>query len=179
MDAVESISPRSVDVGTLHLQHPKIRAEDWRSPLVGRLLGTAHYSEVSQAIEQSFKGFDKREILNSVLLFWSDLRDDFHRCWRTYQAPVLTEFAALALACILISINTNLEITEVTRRGDKADYWIGDGEFLLEVSGQIEGNLSSLLEQKAHQLQSNPFGCSGFVCVTNFSISRALLWFYA
>jgi hypothetical protein len=90
----------------------------------------------------------------------------------------LTEFAALAVACILLSLDVNLEISEVTRRGEKADYWVADGQFLLEVSGQTTGDLSMLLEQKVKQLQANPFGKSGFVCVSDFTSLRAILSFH-
>lgn len=167
-----------VDVSTLHLAHPRIRAEDWRSPLIGKLLGTAQYVETSCEMHSAFRGVGEPEVCRTLSLSWTGLAEDFQRCWRTYQGSVLTEFAALAVACILLSLDVNLEITEVTRRGEKADYWIGDGQFLIEVSGQSTGNLTTLLEQKVKQLQSNPFGKGGFVCVSDFSSLNAILWFH-
>jgi hypothetical protein len=71
-----------------------------------------------------------------------------------------------------------LEITEVTRRGHKADYWLGNREALLEVSGQQEGNLEALCDAKSAQLRANPFGKSGFVCVAIYRHACCRLWFY-
>ena len=52
------------------------------------------------------------------------LREDFTRCVNTYQAPILTEFATLGIACLLTHARLNSQITEVTRRGERVDYWI-------------------------------------------------------
>jgi hypothetical protein len=72
-----------------------------------------------------------------------------------------------------------MEITEVTRRGSRVDYWIGDRQLLLEVSGTQTGNLATLCTSKAKdQLLKNPFNKDGFVCVSRFSNTAARLWYY-
>jgi hypothetical protein len=112
-----------------------------------------------------------------LVLFWSGLRSDFEKCINTYQEPVLTEHAALGLACVAVHKRARLEITEITRRGERADYWLGNREFVIEVSGQQQGDLGALFEDKAEQLLSNPHGKSGYVFVVNFARSESRLWF--
>src|ERR1700722_14577934 len=115
-----------IPVETLHLGHPNLRAEDWRSPLVRRLSDSATYAEGEQTISDSHRGDGGAPIVREPTMTWHGLRDDFKKCMATYQAPVITEFATLGLACILVARRTGLAITEVTRRGEKADYWLGD-----------------------------------------------------
>src|SRR5208282_4367675 len=95
-----------------------------------------------------------------------------------YQVQSITEFATLGMACLLTERRLNSEITEVTRRGERADYWIGERELLLEVSGQQNGNLDTLQKQKANQLLDNPFEKDGYVCVANYSQRKVNYWFY-
>ena len=110
-------------------------------------------------------------------LIWHNLRADFELCLRTYQAPVLTEFAALGMACVLAS-QAGLTISEVCRRGEVVDYWLNNRQFLLEVGGQVDGSLPALCATKARQLKRNPFGKNGFVCVTVFNRGHCRLWYY-
>jgi hypothetical protein len=162
----------------LHEGHPRIRAADFRSPLVRRLLGTERYTDSECILEVSFRpdGADPQE--SGPMCRWRGLKQDFDQCVRTYQAPVITEFAALGVACLLTQFRLRKEITEVTRRGQKVDYWIGERELVLEVSGQGEGNLDVLREEKAEQLRSNPFEKDGYVCVVNFSDRQANYYYY-
>jgi hypothetical protein len=172
--------PIQVSVERLHEAHPRIRAEDWRSPLVGRLLVSKVYSDGSRTVTDSYRSQDGTTVEGAVSLNWSNLRDDFERCLNTYQDPVITEYASLALACVLVSHRPKLQITEVTRRGEKVDYWLGDRELLLEVSGAQQCNIETLCNEKAHnQLLQNPFQKSGYVCVTDFSTGATRLWFYS
>jgi hypothetical protein len=168
-----------VKVHELHKAHPKIRARDWRSPLVRRLLANKKYADGDCQMEQSFR--EKEEIVpveETLSLSWMGLKEDFDQTVKTYQDPVITEFATLGLACILVSERAGMEITEVTRRGEKADYWLGDKKLLLEVSGQQSGNLEDLCAEKAVQLRGNPFKKDGFVCVANYQERFARLWFF-
>jgi hypothetical protein len=167
-----------VSVDNLANIAPRLRAEDWRSPLVRRLLGDVDYEDSHSIITDFFRGKDLLEFRQSVLLRWQGLKEDFHKCIKSYQEPNITEFAALGLSCILVRYRADVEITEVTRRGERADYWLGDKELLLEVSGQSDGNLQTLRDSKAIQLLDNPFNKSGYVCVVNFSSREAYLWFY-
>jgi hypothetical protein len=163
-------------VETLHRPHPRIRAADWRSPLARRLLGTDKYADGQTEMDVSFKpdGGAANEAFQRFR--WRGLRTDFKACINTYQAANITEFATLGLACLLTTDLLSLEITEVTRRGERADYWIGDREYVLEVSGQQDGNLETLHKSKVDQLRQNPFGKDGFVCVANYGQKQVKFW---
>jgi hypothetical protein len=168
----------TVRIEVLHESHPRIRAEDWRSPLIARLLGDAEYADGARAVTVSYRDSDGCVSENAMNVSWSNMHSDYDKCINTYQAPVLTEFAALAIACILCN-QREMEITEVTRRGEKVDYWIGNREALLEVSGTVSGDLEELCERKAtQQLQTNPLGKNGFVCAAAFQDAAARLWYY-
>lgn len=175
-----SKQPRlDVQVNDLHVPHPRIRAEDWVSPLVNKLLDSKSYEDGTKVFSDSYR--DQSLVTNEseINLSWSELKSDFERCVNTYQESVLTEFATLGLACILVHHRANNEITEVTRRGEKVDYWLGDKELLLEVSGRIDCDIDNLCETKAKgQLLQNPFNKDGYVCVANFSTQLARLWYY-
>jgi len=169
----------SIAVHELHINHPCIRASDWRSPLVIRLCGESVYAEGSREINNSYRSKQMSVVENILSLSWEGLLEDYEQCLRTYQAPVITEMATLGLACVLMTHNEGREITEVTRRGEKADYWIGDKEELLEVSGQQDGNLDNLCTAKAEQLLANPFQKSGYVCVATYSNATSRLWYFS
>jgi hypothetical protein len=172
-------SATRIAVADLHVAHPLIRAKDWCSPLVLRLLFPDSYRDGSRGVQDSFRALaDAPPTEGALDLWWKDQKIDCDQVEHTYQAPVITEFATLGLACILVGDRAKLEITEVTRRGEKADYWLGDKELLLEVSGQQSGDIEALCTQKAKQLLDNPFGKPGFVCVAIYEKSAARLWFY-
>jgi hypothetical protein len=165
-------------VESLHQAHTQIRAEDWRSPLARRFLEDDSYRDGEKRITVSFRPTGGPAVECTAICRWRGLRNDFKKCIRTYQVPIITEFATLGIACLVTQHRVGASITEVTRRGEKADYWIGDKEFLLEVSGQQSGNLQVLHEEKAKQLLANPFGKSGYVCVADYSGSRVEYWFH-
>jgi hypothetical protein len=129
----------------------------------------------------SFRAENTKVVSSQLPLQWAGLKDDFNQCINTYQDPVLTEFATLGLACILLSRHTNFRISEVTRRGERVDYWIGDDKvrkrFVLEVGGQQGGSLESLSTAKTDQLNDNPWGRNGFICVAVYEAYAARLWF--
>jgi hypothetical protein len=122
---------------------------------------------------------DVQDVITNAEFSWSGLAEDFAKVIKTYQEAVITEFATLGLACALVTAYTGLELTEVTRRGEKADYWLGDRELMIEISGQKSGSLETLCSDKAQQLKANPFSKDGYVCVANYAHARARLWFYA
>jgi len=83
---------------------------------------------------------------------------------RTLQDPVITEFAAIALALLYVTDYTDLQCVEVTQRGERADYWLGRSpgrkEKLLEVSGIDNGSKQELAErerEKITQVRKNDF----------------------
>ena len=170
----------TVKINDLHHAHPEIRAKDWRSPLVRRLLPDGTYKDGNCNMADSFRSPSTlKPEEQSTALSWSGLKRDFDQMVRTYQEPVITEYATLGLACILLEERTEHVITEVTRRGEKADYWLDDKLFLLEASGQQSGSLDALCLEKAAQLQDNPFEKPGYVCVANYAERSARLWFYS
>ena len=87
------------------------------------------------------------------------------------QERVVTEWAAVGIACVLVSLYTSLRILQVTQAGDGFDYWVGDEEreYALEVSGTVEGRLADRHAAKVRQLQGNPYGVDGYVAVTRFA----------
>jgi len=167
------------DVARLHEYHPRLRAADWRSPLVRRLLRSDRYEDGQQSIDAVHRAAEDADVpVQPCLLHWEGLGPDYRQCLATYQTAVITELATLGLACILVAHCTALEITEVTRRGEKADYWLGDKELMLEVSGEQSGNIEELCATKAEQLLRNPFGKAGYVCVAVYNNTAARLRFY-
>lgn len=156
---------------------PALSISDWRSSLLCRLIGTKTYADGYCALFDSFRAKAQPAKLGRVTFEWSGMDDEFSRCLHSYQDAKLTELAALAVACVLVRVRANLNIVNVTRWGERADYWIGDRELLLEVSGLVQGSLEGLFRRKAIQLKRNPFGKDGYVCVVNFKQLRAKLWF--
>lgn len=173
--------PPQIDVGMLHLPHPRISAADWRSPLVRRLLGKPKYADGSSTLASSYRDEKLKTLDAPLTLHWNGLKEDFAQRVNTYQEPVITEHATLGLACLLLTEHAKLSITEVCRRGEVVDYWIGDKakrkRFVLEVGGEQEGSLEGLSTEKAKQLSRNPWGRAGFICVAVFSEASARLWY--
>lgn len=170
-------SKRVCKVTDLEKSHPRICANDWRTPLVLRLIDTETYQDGSCEVSVNYRWSSDSRV-ESVVVGWIDLKDEFEKRLRSYQAAVLTEHATLGLACVLVAEFPKLQITEVTRRGERADYWLGDREYLLEVSGQQSGNLDTLRDSKRDQLLENPFKLPGFVCVAVYDGKSSYLWFY-
>lgn len=71
------------------------------------------------------------------------------------QERVVTEWAAVGVACVLMPLYADLRILQVTQTGDGFDYWVGDDkwEYALEVSGTIGGSLTGRHTTKVRQLQ--------------------------
>lgn len=170
-------TPLVVEIFNLHVAHPQICASDWRSPLVYRLLGNKVYRDGEKELTDLYTGEGGEPAEGRIALKWKDLAQDFKLRLNTYQEPVLTEHATLGLACILVKERAQMEITEVTRRGERADYWLGDRVMMLEVSGQEDGSLTALAKEKTKQLRENPFNKDGYVCVANYTAAEAWLLF--
>lgn len=155
---------------------PSLRADDWRSPLVYRLLKANVYQDSQADVDLAANvGLSRKWKLQ---LRWQGLADDFELCLNSYQEPVLTEHAALGICCIALYRIAEKRISRVTRRGQRADYWIGNNECLVEVSGEQRGKLEALCEEKRKQLLDNPLGKPGYVSVTNFAEYRSILYYY-
>lgn len=135
---------------------------------------------------------DNQEAILSVQLSgirgMSDSYRQLHLSWSTssvlekgmpLQEHVVTEWAAVGIACVLASLYAGLRVLQVTQFGDRFDYWIGDDEleYALEVSGTVEGSLTGRHAAKVRQLQGNPYGVEGYVAVTRFASLEAIFSF--
>jgi hypothetical protein len=95
------------------------------------------------------------------------------------QERVVTEWAAVGIACVLVPLYAELCVLQVTQAGDGFDYWVGDDEweYALEVSGTVEGGLAGRHAAKVRQLQRNPHGVDGYVAVTRFASLESIFSF--
>ncbi len=112
-----------------------------------------------------------------LLVSWST--DDIIDEKIPLQEHVITEWAAVGIACVLVPLYTDLRILQVTQAGDRFDYWGGSDEWedALEISGTVERNLKNLHNVKVRQLQRNPYKVDGYVAVIRFSSLDAIFSF--
>jgi hypothetical protein len=103
--------PEVVEIASLHEGHPQIRAQDFRSPLIRRLLKVAIYRDGACDLCDSFRppGGDE-PTQHKLNLYWAGFKNDFEQVIRTYQEPVITELATLGLACILVTQRAGLDV---------------------------------------------------------------------
>ncbi len=100
------------------------------------------------------------------------------RLFQTLQREAIVEYAAVAAAFLIVTGLTQKSIAEVTLRGNKADYFLDDRQYLFEISGTENAeHLASRHGEKVRQLQANPFGKDGYVFVCCFSNQKARLSF--
>jgi len=96
------------------------------------------------------------------------------RIFRTLQREAIVEYAAIAVAFLIVNNLAQRNITEVTLRGGKADYFLDGRKYLLEISGTENAEqLASRHAEKARQLRANPFKKNGYVFVCCFSNQKA------
>ncbi len=124
----------------------------------------------------SDKGQDERFL--RVQIRWNP--DNAFRLPVAVQERVVTEWAALGVACALIPDILGMRVLSVALDGERYDYRIGNkqGEFGLEISGTLTEDIGELQErhrQKVRQLMENPFGVGGYVIVVGFVRHEALL----
>jgi hypothetical protein len=68
---------------------------------------------------------------------------------------------------------------EVSEMGTRADYWINNKQYLIEISGtETEGELFRRHRDKVKQLLDNPDGKDGYVVVVCFSSEHILFSFH-
>lgn len=102
-----------------------------------------------------------------------------HRLFQTLQRESIVEYAAIALAFLLMTNLVQKEIVEVSLRGSRADYFVDQRNYMLEISGtESAAHLTSRHTEKVRQLLANPFGRDGYVFVCCFSNQRAKLSFH-
>ncbi len=157
---------RVEDMGALN---PAIAAEAFEDPLVIRLAKNAdEYGGGRMALSVDRRDVRGRSDSGNDEFEWGDHKESAEKCGRTFQAHVVTEKAAIGVACLLVPADTGLAITQVTRLGEKADYWLGDMDALVEVSGTQGDALNRLYARKREQLLDNPYGKAGYVVVVDF-----------
>lgn len=137
----------------------------------------ATYHDGPRTLTDAYRAPGTDTVSSQLELKWSFGEESVSRYLRTYGKTVVTEHATLCLAAILVEHRASLQITEVINFGGRADYWLGDKELVLEVSGQQEGSLPSLLKSKVKQLRENPYQRDGYVCVANYHTRQAHLSF--
>jgi hypothetical protein len=75
---------------------------------------------------------------NKIAVEFDWVAETFPECQRifqTLQREAIVEFAAVATAFLIVTNLAKRNITEVTLRGDKADYFLDEQKCLLEISG--------------------------------------------
>ncbi len=93
---------------------------------------------------------------------------------------VVTEWAALGMACILVARYTPYHIFETAQIHDCFDFWLTDGHRKcgLEVSGTLSGALEVRHRAKIEQWRPNPHRVDGLVVVAGFDARQAILSFH-
>lgn len=111
-------------------------------------------------------------------LFWS--ADSVPVQPLAVQESVITEWAALGMACVVLSRYSPLRLQSVAVRGERFDYWVTDGQhrYGLEVSGTMTGGLEGRHREKVRQLRENPFEVDGFVIAVAFDPAAVIFTFH-
>ncbi|MCI0690894.1 hypothetical protein L0337_02690 [candidate division KSB1 bacterium] len=119
---------------------------------------------------------------DEIMVEFDWLAETFPECQRifqTLQREAIVEYAAVAAAFLIVTNLAQGNITEVTMRGSKADYFLDGRRYLLEISGTENAeHLTSRHSEKVRQLLANPFGKDGYVFVCCFSNQRAKFSFH-
>lgn len=113
-----------------------------------------------------------------LLLSWST--DSMAEEEIALQEHIVTEWAAVGIACVLVPLYAGLRILQVTQLGERFDYWVGDDEheYALEVSGTVAGSLTGRHAAKVRQLRENPYGVDGYVAITRFAGPESIFSFH-
>jgi hypothetical protein len=96
-----------------------------------------------------------------------------------YARVLITEWAALGVACAVMKVYTGMCIQTVAGHGDRFDYWVSDGNcrWGLEISGTATKEAENRHRQKLIQLRKNPVTAGGFVVIVDFATKTVLLSF--
>jgi hypothetical protein len=100
----------------------------------------------------------------------NDTAEKALRLRATMQSAPLVEFAAIALALIIVKRVVPLGRLDVTDYGARADYRARKRKKVLEVSGtEVAAELGRRHREKIAQARDNPFGWDAYVVVCAFS----------
>jgi hypothetical protein len=129
--------------------------------------------------ERIFCGPNKDGVQIALKIGWSpSTLPEGHS--RTYSRKTLVEFSAIAVALMLVSRFGGCTDFEVTKTGDRADYYLNRRTLMLEVSGTDSGRqVHKRHREKTRQLLRNPYGNSGYVVVSCLSGRQACLSFHS
>ncbi|HEV2802779.1 MAG TPA: hypothetical protein VGW12_20070 [Pyrinomonadaceae bacterium] len=119
------------------------------------------------------------EVVQVEIHWRPDTFPNSERLLKTIQREVIVEHSAVAIAFLLVTEIASCKVTEVTLRGDKADYFLNGRKIMLEVSGTENAGKSVLRHrEKCEQLLSNPYGKGGYVVICCFSNNMAIFSFH-
>lgn len=96
------------------------------------------------------------------------------------QDHIITEWAALAMACVVLAKYTPLRLRAVALQGDRFDYWVTDGQsdYGLEISGTLEEGIEGRHGEKVRQLLANPYRIDGYALTVRFAVPEVLFSFH-
>jgi hypothetical protein len=170
MDSRDDHGPYPLNVEAFTEQHPAMDGET-----LSRFARTAqgHHEPSPRAIDVATGDIPRTTI---VTFATGDPRTP-----RSFQRPVVVEYGAVVLSGLLLSQVHSLQLTRVTCRGSRVDYFVGrapqNDEGVIEVGGTDSDELSAVLARKTTQLRESPylrppFSKPGYVGVVRFA-SRA------
>jgi hypothetical protein len=144
---------------------------------IARLRRDAHATET--LVRVTLRGIDgPEEAVHALRLSWAAESVPVRPL--AVQENVLTEWAALAVACVVLSKYTAMRIREVAVQGDSFDYWVTDGQrdYGLEVSGTLEEDIEKRHREKVQQLLANPYRADGYAIAVRFASPEILFSFH-
>ncbi|HTU91588.1 MAG TPA: hypothetical protein VMF69_16010 [Gemmataceae bacterium] len=114
----------------------------------------------------------------ALRLFWSV--ESMAKQPLAVQEHVVTEWAALAMACVVLAKYTPLRLRAVALQGDRFDYWVTDGrgDYGLEISGTLEEDIEGRHRDKVRQLLANPYRNDGYAVTVRFAVPEVLFSFH-
>ena len=114
----------------------------------------------------------------TLRLFWS--AESVAKQPLAVQDHIITEWAALAMACVVLAKYTPLRLRAVALQGDRFDYWVTDGhrDYGLEISGTLEEDIEGRHRDKVRQLLANPYRVDGYAVTVRFAVPEVLFSFH-
>ena len=159
--------------------HPQIMAEIYELS-AALLLSEYGGSPYKMNIDCSQNAYSKygENVLAMNIVFDKE-NYDLVRFERTPQRPRITEDAAIYISFSFFPTIVEGRITRVTKKGEKLDYQINHGEFLLEVSGtESTKQFKKRYREKVKAGKENRRKINYFVVVCCFSTKETIFSFH-
>lgn len=164
------MAPASFTIESLETINPGVLAPEFIIQTAIALLEQHGNNPSAYQITCSQISFSQGNSLSVEFGWLAETFPNSARLFNTFQRPVIVEYAAVAIAFLLVVNIANCTVTEVALRGDKADYFLNDRQLMLEVSGTERADqLAHTHNQKIQQLLANPYNVGGYVMVCCFS----------